>query len=356
LIQAFTTRQLSISHDLQGHLERCLGCRACEQVCPSGVKYGELIDAARAWIRIDRNKPAPGLNPWFLAIWSDRGRLKKYTRLLPYFQRTGLLKLSQWLAPLKYKPILNAAALLPKEMAPPGIHPARYPPSGKTVQLFIGCVSSKADKPAIDAAISVLTKLGYAVDITAKQVCCGALHRHNGYPEIAEDLCAQNREQTQKSRAVALVTLASACHLELKEHEASYLPVIDVVDFIINQIKTRRIHTNFEPASSRVALHSPCSTRKDQTQKLLRLIPGLRIQVLPDNGICCGAAGSYMITQPQISRRLGQDKLEHLETVAPDILITSNTGCALQFRLLINQAKLEIEVLHPIELINRQLH
>lgn len=355
LIQAFTSGQLSLTNNLQAHLNRCLGCRACEQVCPSGVKYGRLIDAAREWIRIERNKPTPGLNPWLLSIFSDRERLRKYTWLLPFLQRTGILKLSHGLAPVKYEPILNLAALLPKKIALPGIHPARHPPTGKTIELFIGCVSSKSDQPAIDAAISVLTSIGYAVCISTKLVCCGALHRHNGYPEIAERLCAQNRAQTQNSRAFALITLASACHLELKEHEVSHIPIIDVVDFLMDHIEIRRLQSILRPISSRVALHSPCSARNDQTPKLLRLIPGLELQILPDNEICCGAAGSYLITQPQLSRQFGLDKLEQIKATAPDILLTSNTGCALQFRLLIKQARLNIEVLHPIELINRQL-
>jgi glycolate oxidase iron-sulfur subunit len=85
------------------------------------------------------------------------------------------------------------------------------------------------------------------------------------------------------------------------------------------------------------------------------MIPSLEVMELPDNDICCGSAGSYLITQPELSRQFGQDKLKHLKTTAPDILVTSNTGCAIQFRILIEQAKLDIEVLHPIELINRHL-
>ncbi len=86
------------------------------------------------------------------------------------------------------------------------------------------------------------------------------------------------------------------------------------------------------------------------------MIPELEVELLPENNICCGAAGSYLLTQPELSKQFGQDKLEHLKITAPDMIVTSNTGCALQFRLLVKREKLNIEVLHPAELINRQLH
>ncbi|MGD8591066.1 MAG: (Fe-S)-binding protein [Chromatiales bacterium] len=355
LIQAYTSRQIPLSSELQSHLDRCLGCRACERICPSGVRYGTLIDATREWIRIERKAPPSGLNPWLLSIYSDRKRLRKYTRPLPLLRRSGLLKLAHRLAPAKYRSLLQVATLLPEQVSPPGIHPTRHPPRGQTLQLFIGCVSSLADQPAIDAAIKVLSQLGYAVDIPSKQVCCGALHRHNGYPDIANHLCDQNRKQTENSRALASITLATACHLELNEHEASHIPVVNVIDFLIDNIPPIPHKAIFTAASHRVAVHTPCSARNDQTLKLLRMIPSLEVMELPDNDICCGSAGSYLITQPELSRQFGQDKLKHLKTTAPDILVTSNTGCAIQFRILIEQAKLDIEVLHPIELINRHL-
>lgn len=355
LIQAIVTHQLPLTDELQLHLDRCLGCRACELACPSGVSYGELIDAARVRIRTQRRRSAAGLSPWLLSIFSDRDRLKKYTRLLPTLQRSGILSLSQRIAPKKLKQLLNIAELLPEKMATAGLHPAGHPPIGKSLQLFIGCISSKADQPAIDAAIHVLTHLGYAIDISSKSACCGALYRHNGLPEVAEQLCRQNRKQTEASRSEALITLATACHLELVEHDASHLPVTDIVDFIINHIQTAPIKPSFTPLSRRVVVHTPCSSRKDQTIKLLRVIPELEVELLPENNICCGAAGSYLLTQPDLSRQFGQDKLAQLEITSPDILLTSNTGCALQFRLLIKREKLNIEVLHPIELIKRQL-
>ena len=212
-----------------------------------------------------------------------------------------------------------------------------------------------ADHSAIQAAIAVLTRLGYAVNISRNQTCCGALYRHNGLPEKAQQLCDQNRKITQTSRAQALITIATACQLELLEQQASHIPVISITNFVLQHLQLMQRQADLKSISGRVLLHMPCTARKEPVDQLLGLIPGLTLELFPDNGICCGAAGSYLLTQPKLATQLGEDKLEHLKAAAPSILVTSNTGCAIQFRRLLKREKLPIEVLHPIELINRQL-
>ncbi|MEN8166877.1 MAG: heterodisulfide reductase-related iron-sulfur binding cluster [Pseudomonadota bacterium] len=354
LIQAVLCEELRPTPGLRAHLDRCLGCRACEIACPSGVVYGDLIDGIRARIRQDHKQSPAGLKPWLLNILSSRTRLRKISHLLPSLRRGRLLHFGQMLVPTRTKQLFKVATLLPNSAAEPALYPAKRP-TGKSLQLFIGCVSSKADYPAIHAAIQVLTRLGFAVEIPAKQTCCGALHRHNGFTERAEQMCARNRLQTETSGAEALITLASACHLELSEHEASRLPVENITDFLLKQLNSYQQNLALAPLAARVAVHIPCSARRDRTIGLLERVPQLEVFALPDNNLCCGAAGSYLLTQPKLSNALGEDKLTLLKSTAPDILVTSNTGCSIQFQLQVQQAKLPIEVLHPIELINRLL-
>ena len=354
LIQALLTEDLSLTPNLQLHLDRCLGCLACEKACPSGVTFGNLIDGVRHRVR-QTNKPTGSqLRLWQLNILSDRTRLKKYTAALPLLRRSHLLALGKKIAPGRLKHPLEVAEILPDSFAEPGLFPANRP-TGKSLQFFIGCVSSIADQPAITAATQLLTRLGYAVEIPNKQTCCGALHRHNGYPGQAQQLRDVHHKQTQSSHAEALITLATACHLELLETHAGGLPVALITDFLCKLFTTSPSIAEFEPLPVRVAVHTPCSARTDLTTRLLATIPKLKVMELPDNNLCCGAAGSYLLTQPDLARTFGRDKLAHIQTTKPDILVTTNTGCAIQFRMQIQQAKLNIEVLHPVELINRQL-
>jgi glycolate oxidase iron-sulfur subunit len=324
-------------------------------VCPSGVHYGQLIDAVRAKQQAEGRHVTSGFNRFLLDVLSNRERLRRYTRFVPLLRHLFLLRLDQWIVSDKLKQLFKIAALLPGEIAHAGLIPAKHPPMGESLQLFIGCVSSQADQPVIKAATELLTKLGYAVEIPSHPTCCGALYRHNGFPEAANYLCEKNRKLTRNSRSSALLTLATACQLELLEQAASNLPIVNGIDFVVPKLKALRPELRLMGLPARVAVHVPCSARQDQTIRLLEYIPRLKIDLLPDNNLCCGAAGSYLFNQPNISKHLGGDKLNLLKLSNPDILVTTNTGCAIQFKLQIKQAKLDIEVLHPVELINRQL-
>ena len=277
-------------------------------------------------------------------------------RVVPLARRIRLLAFVEKLSPASLRQALRVAGILPDRPAQTGLFPANRP-SGKSLQLFIGCVASFADQPVIEAAIQLLTRLGYAVEIPRHQPCCGALHRHNGFPDEADQLGDTNRRLTSNSPAQALLTLSTACHLELVEHNASQLPVISITDFLLNLLTGTPSIADFAPLESKVAVHTPCSARGNQTKSLLSLIPELGVFDLPDNETCCGSAGSYFIAQPALSEKFGSDKLIQLNSTRPDILVTTNTGCAIQFRLQLKQSGLHrIEVLHPIELLNRQLN
>jgi glycolate oxidase iron-sulfur subunit len=351
LIQALATGELHKSPGLESHLDRCLSCLACEAACPSGVHYGELIDGGR--VLLNRQKPARQRWRRLYDLLSDRQRLERWRSLHRLLRRLRLTGLSVLIPMARWRRIVRLGNQLSLETAPlTGLYPARRP-TGRLVQLFIGCVGSQTDRPLIQQAISLLSRLGFAVEIPEKQLCCGAIHRHNGFPEQAEALCTANQELLTRSRAEALITLASACQLELSRHLSSPLPVTGLVDFLLD-LPAESL-PSLKPLPHRVALHIPCSSRSDQSRRLLELIPGIELIELPENHICCGAAGSYLLTQPDASVRLGNAKIEHLRASEAALLVTGNTGCALQFRQLIEAQGLSVEVLHPIQLFARQL-
>lgn len=351
LIQALAAGDLSQSQGLERHLDRCLSCLACEAACPSGVNYGELIDGGRTLL----NQHHPKRQRWrrLFDLLSNRQRLDRWRALHRLIGRLGLSGLARLIPSQKWRRMAMMGDLLSAESRPlTGLYPASLP-SGRLVQLFIGCVGSQTEQPLIREAISLLSRLGFAVEIPDAQTCCGAIHRHNGYPEQADTLCAANRRMLERSRAERLVTLASACQLELSKAFEAPIPVIGLVDFLLEL--SSQSPPKLKPLKERVALHIPCSSRPDTSRQLLEQIPAIDLVELPENSICCGAAGSYLLTQPTASQALGNAKLEHLRTSGATILVTSNTGCAMQFRNLIREAGLAIEVLHPGQLYARQL-
>ena len=351
LIQALASGDLPSGRQLEIHLERCLSCRACESACPSGVKYGSLIDGGRAIIS-NRHRGRPVWRRLF-DLLSDRHRLERWQSGYTLLQRSGITWLASLLPSAHLRRLLSMARQLPaRHNRLTTLHAARRP-TGRSVQLFVGCVGSQTDSRLIECALSLLSGLGFAVEIPQSQTCCGAMHRHNGFPEQAEQRCEANRRQLEKSRAESLITLASACHLELSEHLQGHLPVIGLTDFLLD-LPEETLH-GMLPLQKRVALHIPCTSKNDRSRELLGRIPDIELVELPDNAICCGAAGSYLLSQPTLSARLGSDKIERLLQTRAEILLTSNTGCALQFRQQIEQAGIELEVLHPVELIARQL-
>jgi glycolate oxidase iron-sulfur subunit len=314
------------------------------------VKYGSLLDASRSSITTKhRSKP---LFKRLLNQLSQIERLNLWIRLYQLIRQSGLLMLAKKLPFTRFRQLLNMAEQLPSTSTNRSGFYASKKPTGKQVQLFTGCIGSKIDDKLVQNAIHILSSLGYAVDIPAESGCCGALHRHNGFIEEADQQCDALRQQTAKSRAEKLITLATACHLELAEQQASHLPLISITDFLL-QLPDKEMPV-LAPLPCKAALHRPCSSRGNSDWQILKKIPQLELVELEENEICCGAAGSYLLTQPELSNQLGEIKLNHLLTTKAEILVTSNTGCAMQFRRQIKQAGLSIEVLHPLELIYKQ--
>ncbi|MET0052721.1 MAG: (Fe-S)-binding protein [Candidatus Thiodiazotropha sp.] len=349
LMQALAKGELGAESRLDVHLDRCLGCRACEAACPSGVRYAQLLDASRS-IMLEHQRGRRWRRRLLDQLIRPQ-RLAALTRLYRTLSRLGLTQLLKAAPVPALRRLLSLARQTSTAKQLTGLHPAASP-TGRLVQLFTGCVAPHVEDPLLRSALSLLQRLGYAVEIPKGQVCCGALHRHNGFEDQADLLCEQNRQQTAKSRAECVITLASACHLELTEQHACERPLLSIVEFLL-RIPEQQFPA-LTPLNVTAALHLPCSARDDRSMELLSRIPGLNLVLLPENAVCCGAAGSYLVTQPLLSRQLGLKKIDHLNATQARILLTTNTGCAMQFRELISEAGLSIEVLHPAELILRQ--
>lgn len=341
---------------LHRHLDLCLNCRACESACPSGVRYGALIDGVRGLQRQHRR----GIAAWLLDLIAHLPYRRGSTTLLRVYQRSGMQGLTR-LSPSKR--IRRLGNLLPT-LAPTPSWREIYRPNGKTlgrVGLFTGCVGRITDRPALDASIRVLNQLGLEVVVPRDQVCCGALHLHNGAPGPARTLAAANRKAFGAAGVDKIVYLASGCGAQLIDYEtlggALRPDAVDISRYL-NEFPGLG-ELELSPLGRKILVHTPCTQRHtirqpDQAIPLLRRIPGIDLQTLPDKG-CCGAAGSYLLSQPAMADQLRRETLEAAEFGGVDMLMTSNTGCALHLAAGLRQRGSPVEVLHPVELIARQL-
>ena len=369
LMRALAQSNLAPSAKLEQHLQHCLICRACEKVCPSYVPYGQLIDAAHALTAARRSAAYAGTPVLRFLGWliSGPGRLFRAGKLLYYYQRSGMQRLLRASGLLRLTRIGKLDALLPPLAAPRQLH-SFYPAQGiqkGRVSLFIGCIAQIADLKTHEAAIRLLNMLGYDVHIPAQQTCCGALHLHAGDTETAKCFMRRNLEAFGNETG-AVLTTASGCgallheysmHLETSSATAFGARVVDISEFLSHADWS---HLSLRPLPQRIAVHDPCTLanvlrREKAPYALLRMIPQAEIVPLPENPLCCGGAGTYSLTQPEMAEPLRAAKIRQLKHVKPDILATSNIGCALHLAAGLRETGLDIEVVHPIVLLEKQI-
>ena len=354
IIQGWATGQLAMSPALAAHLDGCLGCRACEGACPSLVAYGRLADAAKA-VRVARG---PGWRRAWLRLWLGLLADARVTRIMAaaarLYARSGLARWAERCGLSRFQaiaPLHRLAGAIPATAAP--VPPAAVA-GPADLEIFVGCMGGLAQGRAIAAARTLLARIGLRVRVPAGAACCGALHRHNGLPvpgERRRDTCARQPGDPP------LVGLASACVAELREAAGT----ADTQEFCTWLDRRPELAgRGFRPLAGRVLVHEPCSHRNllggnAAVYRLLRRIPGLDCRPLPGTETCCGAAGTYLLQQPAMAGALLADHLAGLAELAPDLIVTTNPGCALHLIAGLKEAGLAVEVCHPVELLARQL-
>jgi glycolate oxidase iron-sulfur subunit len=342
----------------------CLACRACESACPAGVRYGHLVESLRAEIDAHgaRSRLARALER--LALRGVIGRpasLRAGFALLRIYQRTGLQTLARRTGLVGLLgPLADAERLLPR-VPPreelPVLVPARGPRRGR-VALFTGCVMRELFSATNAATARVLAENGFEVEVPRGQRCCGALHLHSGDPAAAARLRRANRSAFHLERLDAVILNSAGCGASLREagDELAHR-VRDVSEFLHEAGLRAPTHE----LRLRVAYDDPCHLLHGQKVReapraLLRSIPGLELFDLPGAADCCGAAGIYNLTHPETSRRLLERKVGALRDTRPDVVATGNPGCLLQLGRGIREAGLPVEVLHPVDLLDRAYH
>jgi glycolate oxidase iron-sulfur subunit len=335
------------------HLDQCLACLSCEKVCPSGVKYGEIITRSRAAeVRV---RPRRGVLDRTLA---DPRRLVALARVGAWFRADRWLPLLGRLLPETSR-IGALARATPA--SPPAARSASPKPAARergTVALFRGCVASVYDRDTHEAARRLLEALGYDVRIPDGTPCCGTLARHAGDAEAADREATETRIALATAGASTVLVSATGCFGELRDHAAGDVSIVDVHAFLARDAGFSRLR--FRPLAARVALHLPCTQvnvvgEVASIRALLARVPDLDVVELPLQPRCCGAAGNYFAEHPAIAARLRDEKLDQALESGPDLVLTTNIGCRIHLAAGLRERGVSPRVMHPLALLAQQL-
>jgi len=347
LIEGLVQGQIEADEALVSHLDHCLGCRRCERVCPSQVRYGYLIDQAQGLI-------SDGSGSRLSSLIRRPALLQLGTRLARAVPTSFSEPFGRW------HHLHELARALPASPAAPDA--GEYTPQSGTVRgrvgLFAGCTGAAQQGGALQAALKLLRYAGYTVIIPTGSGCCGALSQHAGDPGSAKALADTNRAAFDQ-RLDAVISIASGCGIHIDGYQPP-LPADhwDVCRFLLEHGDLDE--TDFSPLSTTALLHTPCSVENvyrggDWARGLLARIGDLDVVDIGEPGQCCGAAGDYMLRHPETADRLREPLLNQLAARPGPFLLTGNVGCAMHLATGIRAQAGETEVLHPVELLARQL-
>jgi glycolate oxidase iron-sulfur subunit len=357
LMRAFQDGRLLLEDTAVRHIDLCLGCRACEAACPSGVEYGALLEATRDHIEHKYERSA----------WQNFLRRIAIEKVFPYPERMELaLKPALLLKKVeKYLPSFarEALSLVPDEM-PRASLPPFSPAIGERrsrVGMVRGCVMSVMFDGTNRSTMKLLNRAGYDVVVPTQQGCCGALFAHGGNLAQARESARRNVEAFE---SVELVVInAAGCGSTLKEYghlladdekwrargEAFGRKVKDITE-VLGALDWRDVGE-----TRKVTYHDACHLAHAQRitkppRQIIRSVVGRNFVELPESDVCCGSAGSYNLTEPEMAERLQRRKIENILKSGAEVVLTTNPGCLLQIRAGLKKAGAEhIRAMHLVD-------
>lgn len=416
LMRAVTDGRLELTANTRRHLELCLDCRACETACPSGVQYGKLIEPFRVAMEQTGDAPAKSRDWFHQYIlfklfpYPARMRLALWPARIAQFLRLDRLLVGSGLWRLLPPRLGRLVTLLPPLEAPveplPAFLPAKGPRRAR-VALFTGCVADVMFRQTNWATARVLQENGCDVTIPAAQACCGAIHFHAGASDPARELADTNVAAFQADNFDAVIVNVAGCGSMLKDYghhwhgeqthaagaagsapaaaaaAAAGTPAVPGASLAATAStastadsrqaarerfagKVKDVHEFLaelgliEPPGRlplTATYHDACHLAhaqkvREQPRKLLAKIPGLKMVELPESDLCCGAAGTYNLTEPEMADRLGRRKLKNILATGARVVVTANAGCLLQIAREARMQGERLRIVHPIDLLD----
>ena len=363
LIRQMVSSEAPIDDRVAGHLEACLVCRACETACPSGVPFGRIMEGAREDLR-ERERPrraAATMRRLGLGTITDPRRLRVATRLLDLYVRSGAQR------------VMRASRLLPKrlramEALATKAEGAPYAPVERPdadAAFFAGCIMRSAFGETERATVRMLERGGKRVTACQEQTCCGALHAHSGDGETARDLARLNIDAFSGTD-VPIVVNAAGCGAQLRAYgellagdaawsERAHAFSARVRD--ASQAVPPEAVQSAAPRALRVVYQDACHLAHGQKirrepRALLTAITGVTVVPIADAERCCGSAGIYNITHPEVAGELQRQKVAAILAARPDIVVSANPGCILQLAADLRAAGSDVPVVHLMRFLD----
>jgi len=375
LMRLVAEGQAGLTDRMRRHLELCLDCRSCETACPSGVKYGRLIEPFRLAMEESNQRLEERFDLFreliLFRLFPFADRLRRLLAPVRFFQRVGLYRTAERMGLLRLVPgrLGRMLPLLPPPVKSGPRLPKFLPAVGRRrarVAFFVGCVADAMFRHVHWATLRVLQQNGCDVFIPPGQGCCGAIHFHAGNSHNARVMADANLVAFELDRYDAIVVNHAGCGAMLKEYglhwqdglqphrEKFAAKVKDVHEFLDT--------LGVVPPSGRIdavaTYHDACHLGHAQSitaapRRLLAKIPGLVLRELPESGICCGSAGTYNLNEAEMSDRLGRRKLENILHTGAQIVLAANAGCLLMIGREVRQRGCGLVVMHPMELLDQ---
>jgi glycolate oxidase iron-sulfur subunit len=352
------------------HLDLCLGCRACETACPSGVHYGELIESARPFIEEHYRRPLlDRLKRWTIdKVFPNPVGVRVFAFMVKLGAALGLGRLARsdrlpqqlryWFSMVPERGSVSSATLHEHYQA---IGEKRY-----TVAVLSGCVMPALFGATNEATVKVLRHNGCEVVVPKAQGCCGALLLHNGNKPDGLALARHTIDVFSGLDIDALIINAAGCGAMMKEYSEllkdnpAYREKAKQVTAKVKDVAEFLGSIPLAPPSrevkKKVTYHDACHLAhgqnvRSQPRALLRAIPGLQIEELQESDWCCGSAGTYNLTEPEMARRLLDKKVKNIEATEAELVVTGNPGCLMQIRAGLQQRGLPIKAVHTVDLL-----